>query len=61
MIDSWKKLIYALSQMREMQKTPGIEKKTDLFFRLKKVEAEVDECIDRKITEWNGQKELDIY
>ena len=61
MINSWKSLIYTLDQMRQLQKTPNIDQKPDLFFLLKKVESEVDTCIDQKIKEWNGQQELDIF
>lgn len=61
MIDSWKSLVYTIDQMRQLQKTPHIEQKPELFFRLKKVEAEIDAVIDQKIREWNGQQELDIF
>jgi hypothetical protein len=58
MIDSWKSLVYTLDQMRQLQKKPAINRNPELFFRLKKAEADVDECIARKLEEWAPQTEL---
>jgi len=56
MINSWKSFVYAVDQMRQLQRKGDIKKQTDLYIRLKRVESEVDEACDKKIKEW-GEKE----
>jgi hypothetical protein len=63
MINSWTSLVHALDQMRQLQRNPHTAKNPDLSFRLKRVEAEVDLCIEKKLEEWAGkeQPELEIH
>jgi hypothetical protein len=63
MIDSWKSLIHVLDRMRQLQRNPKTAKIPDLSFRLKRLEAEVDLCIEKKLEEWAGkeQPELGIH
>jgi len=58
MIDSWKSFVYAVDQMRELQKKDNLQKRTDLYVRLKRVEAEIDELCARKIAEWSSKEDL---
>jgi hypothetical protein len=63
MIDSWKSLVRALAQMRQLQRNPKTAKIPDLSFQLKRLESEVDLCIEKKLEEWAGkdQPELEIH
>jgi hypothetical protein len=58
MIDSWKKFVLAVDQMRQLQMKPDIKKQGDLYVRLKRTEAEVDEACNKKIAEWNAKGDL---
>jgi len=58
MIQSWKSFVYAVDQMRELQKRDNLQKHTDLYVRLKRVEAEVDEVCALKIAEWSAKEDL---
>jgi hypothetical protein len=58
MIDSWKSFVYAVDQMRQLQRKKNLEKSPDLFFKLKDLEREVEKVCDEKIAEWNAQEDL---
>jgi len=58
MINSWKNFVYAVDQMRELQKKDNIQKNTELYVRLKRLEAEVDEVCGFKIAGWNAKGDL---
>jgi hypothetical protein len=58
MINSWKSFVYAVDQMRQLQRKKNLEKSPDLFFRLKDLEREVEKVCNEKITEWNSREEL---
>jgi len=58
MIDSWKSFVYAVDQMRELQRKEHIQKFPELYVRLKRVEAEVEEVCARKIAEWSAKEDL---
>ena len=57
MIDSWKSFVYAVDQMRQLQKKE-ITKGSELYIRLKRLEAEIDDVCEKKITEWNAKEDL---
>jgi hypothetical protein len=44
--------------MRQLQKKGDLKNKPELFFRLKKIEGEVDDVCDKKIAEWNRKEDL---
>jgi hypothetical protein len=58
MINSWKSFVYAVDQMRQLQRKKNLKKSPDLFFRLKELEREVEKACDEKITEWSASEEL---
>ena len=58
MINSWKRFVYAVDQMRQLQKNPKVQKDLQLKALLAKAESEVDEVCTKKIAEWNGDQEL---
>ena len=59
MIDSWKSFVYAVDQMRQLQKDPKSQKDIDLKALLARAESEVDAICAKKIAEWN--RELEIF
>jgi hypothetical protein len=58
MINSWKSLVYAVDQMRQLQKKGDLKNRTELFVRLKRFESEIDVICEEKIAEWNKQGDL---
>jgi hypothetical protein len=56
MINSWKSLVYAVDQMRRLQKREDLKNKPELFFRLKKLEGEVDEICGRRLRNGTARK-----
>ena len=58
MINSWKSFVYAVDQMRQLQKKPDISKKTELYVRLKRIESEIDAVCEEKIKAWNEKEDL---
>jgi hypothetical protein len=58
MINSWKSFVYAVDQMRQLQRKKNLEKSPDLFFKLKDLEREVEKVCGEKIAEWNSGEEL---
>jgi hypothetical protein len=61
MITSWKQLVYAIHQMRQLQKNPGTANSLTLGFRLKRAEAEVDACVEDKVREWNARSQPPLF
>jgi hypothetical protein len=61
MIASWKELVYTLEQMRQLQKNPRSAKIPELRFRLARAEADVDACIETKITDWARQTQPELF
>jgi hypothetical protein len=65
MFASWEELIYTLDQMRRLQKNPRTANIPELRFRLARAEADVDACVETKITEWARQEQpelsLEVY
>ncbi|MDR1250022.1 MAG: hypothetical protein LBK63_12050 [Treponema sp.] len=60
MIDSWKSLISALDQMRRLQRDPHTAKNPDWSFRLKRLEVDVDLCVEKKLKEWSGKEQPEL-
>ena len=62
MINSWKSLIYSLDHMRKLQKNPKVKSIPHLAFQLAQLERDVDECVAKKIVEYEikEQPELEI-
>jgi predicted Holliday junction resolvase-like endonuclease len=58
MINSWKSFVYAVDQMRQLQRKENVKKQTDLYVLLKRTESEVDEACDKKIKEWGVKENL---
>ncbi|MDR2663664.1 MAG: hypothetical protein LBC31_11770 [Treponema sp.] len=58
MINSWKSFVYAVDQMRQLQKKGNLKNQSELFVRLKRLESEIDVICDEKIAEWNKQGDL---
>jgi hypothetical protein len=58
MINSWKKLVYAVDQMRQLQKKGDLTNNSKLFFQRSCLEAEIDKVCAEKIAEWNVKEDL---
>lgn len=60
MINSWKNLIYILDEMRMLQKKPLTKNLPSLTLKLSRLEAEVDECITRKMAEYEAKEQPEL-
>jgi hypothetical protein len=60
MINSWKKLIYSIDQMRQLQKNPKAKSLPTLVFQLAQLERDVDECVAKKIAEYESKEQPEL-
>jgi len=51
MINSWKSFVYAVDQMRQLQKNPKAKTNPELKALLARTESEVDQACAKKIAE----------
>ena len=56
MINSWKAFLYAVADMRKMQKEMERSKSVEKQFELLQLQLEVDSCVERKIAEFGGRQ-----
>jgi len=56
MINSWKSLIYSIDQMRQLQKNPKTKNIPTMVLRLCHLEQDVDECVAKKIAEYEARQ-----
>jgi hypothetical protein len=59
-IVNWHGLVYAVDQMRSLQKR-NLKKDVELLGLLAKVEAEVDECVTELIAKWAKYGEQELF